>query len=109
MAAAPDPVASGAYVIYTLDVANAGPDPAEDVSVGLLLPVVTCADPRRPTPARWCARSARWPTAAAQVTVTAGVDAPAGSVLDALAVVTTSTPDPDGADNARNLTTDVGP
>jgi uncharacterized repeat protein (TIGR01451 family) len=117
----PDPVAGGAEITYTLDVDNAGPDAAADTAVGLLLPsgttfvdaastTGTCAAPP-PTQPRSvvCQLGSVDDGESAQVTVTATVTAPSGTTLDALAVVTSSTADPDGPDNSGTRATAVGP
>ena len=117
--ATPDPVASGGGLTYTVEVANAGPDPASDVEAGLLLPegttfvdatatAGTCADPEPAHPRSVvCQLGDLDESGGATVTVTAHVTAPTGTTLSALALVRSPTLDSDASDNAPTLTTDV--
>jgi uncharacterized repeat protein (TIGR01451 family) len=109
--AAPEPVASGDDVTYTVHVANAGPDAAADTRVTLVLPEGTtfgsagtsagsCAGPTAAAPRQVvCELGEVADGAAVDVTVTATVDAAPGSTLAAFAGVDATTADTHRDDN----------
>jgi Tol biopolymer transport system component len=100
---------------YHLDAANSGPDPADDAILGVLLPdgvhlvhievsVGTCAVPNPDHPnALVCQVGTLAEGAGADATITVGVDAPAGSTLEAIALTSSQTLDPDGADTVARV------
>jgi uncharacterized repeat protein (TIGR01451 family) len=112
LGAEPASVARGTDVVYTVTVANAGPDAAAGVNAGLLLPEGTafvdaatstgsCTDPTVAQPRSVvCALGDVADGDTVEITVTAHVTAPAGSSLTALAVVTGPTFDPTPTDHS---------
>jgi uncharacterized repeat protein (TIGR01451 family) len=111
--------ASGGALTYELTVSNGGADGVEGVDLALALPegttfsgatttAGTCeeAQPRIDTCALGDAGAGV--VAVADVTVTATAQAPVGSPVEAVALVTSATYEADADDNLVTLTTNVG-
>jgi Tol biopolymer transport system component len=100
---------------YHLDVVNSGPDPADDAILGVLLPdgvhVVhtevsagTCASPDPEHPNALLCRLGTVPQGAEEdATITVSVDAAVGSTLEAIALTSSPTLDPDSADTVARV------
>jgi uncharacterized repeat protein (TIGR01451 family) len=117
--AAPDPVASGDDVTYTVHVVNAGPDTADDTRATLVLPEGTtfvsagtaagsCASPAPAAPQQVvCQLGEVAGGATVDLTVTATVDAAPGSTLTAVAGVDATTADTHRDDNTAAVSSTV--
>jgi uncharacterized repeat protein (TIGR01451 family) len=113
--ATPSPVAAGALLTYTLAITNDGPSVARDVIVTDALPSEVVYVGATPAPALISGSLLSWtlgalqPGQSAHITVTVQVSAalPAGALITNTAVVTTSTPGDDPADNPDTVTTPV--
>jgi uncharacterized repeat protein (TIGR01451 family) len=115
----PEPVTSGGRLTYQLQLANTGPDTAEGVVVGVLLPDATVLVDVSST-AGACSPSSEGehhgvtcnlpdhePGDTTAVTIDVQVTAPAGSSLTATALVRADTVDPNDQDNALQLLSSV--
>lgn len=109
--------ASGGALTYELTVSNGGPDGVEGVDLAFVLPERTTfsgatttagtseeAQPRIVT----CALGDAGVGVIADLTVTATVQAPPGSPLEAVALATSATYEADGNDSVVTLTSNVG-
>ncbi len=113
---APDPVAGGGTLTYTVTVENRGPDEADDLTVALLLPADVVYTNSSPSAAS-CAPAPTNPAvvtcvigslavgASLAVEISGSVAAPVGAELSAVAVATSPAVDPTG--NAVQATTTV--
>jgi uncharacterized repeat protein (TIGR01451 family) len=117
--AGPEPAPSGGDLTYRLHVANAGPDPADEASVALLLPEATafvaatteagpCPAPEPDQPRVVVCPLGDLPAGGeAEVTIIATVTAPAGATLTAIAAVRSATIDHHPADNVATVDSTV--
>jgi len=116
----PDPVVAGSLLTYTIDVTNHGPSTADDVTVTDTLPAgttyVSGVDGNGQTVCTLvqagtvkCDLGTLQPGTTTTVYLTVKVDAsvPSGTVLSNTVTVSSSTPDPNGANNTDTETTDV--
>jgi len=118
---APDPVASGGVLTYTVVVTNNGPAVAANVGMTDPLPVGTtfascisslgtCSGPTVGTNGTVTASVGDiGPSGAVTVTIVVNVTAGAGTTLSNTATATSSTPDPNPANNNGTAATTVGP
>ena len=110
---APDPVLAGAWLTYTLTLANTGPSDAQSVAVDLALPdgvtpiawipsQGTCADTT-------CTLGTLLAGNIARITVTTQISSniPPGTILSAIAQATSPTSDPNTANNTATAFTTV--
>ena len=110
---APDPVLAGAWLTYTLTLANTGPSDAQSVAVELALPDGV-------TPIAWIPSQGSCADATctlgtlpagniARITVTTRVNSRIlpGTTLSAIARATSTTPDPNSANNTATAFTTV--
>jgi len=110
---APDPVLAGAWLTYTLTLANTGPSDAQSVAVELALPDGV-------TPIAWIPSQGSCADATctlgtlpagniARITVTTQVNSRIlpGTTLSAIARATSTTPDPNSANNTATAFTTV--
>jgi len=113
--ATPSPVAAGASLTYTLAITNDGPSVARDVVVTDALPADVSYVSATPAPALISGSLVSWTLGALQpgqsafiiVTVQVSASLPAGALITNTAVVTTSTPGDNPADNPDTVTTPV--
>jgi uncharacterized repeat protein (TIGR01451 family) len=110
------PAPAGGEVVFTLDVTNGGPDPADGTVANLLLPEGTTfasatgsCEPPVPADGRvvTCDLGTLEEGASAGATVTATVTAPAGTTLEALATTDAAPADTDRTDNESEATVTV--
>ncbi len=112
----PDPVATGAQLVYTVSVTNAGPSTAANVSVVTTLPAgVTFVDAAG---TGWtcneanlvvtCTRATLAPGAAPDITITVTSPLAVGTIT-CTTTVTSATPDPANGNNSDSETTSVTP
>jgi uncharacterized repeat protein (TIGR01451 family) len=119
-AAAPEAVAPSGTITYEVEVTNEGPDPAENLRVGVLLPedgvhfleaTATHGECQGPSPAEprlvVCAFGDTDAGPVATVEVEADISADVGMSLETMVMVDTSTHDPDRSDNLVILTSSV--
>jgi uncharacterized repeat protein (TIGR01451 family) len=119
VAGAPDPVASGGEVVYTLAVTNAGPDAAEGVTVTSETPQATvfvsatasqgsCATPETGAAGPIaCALGTIAAGATATATLVVRVEAEPGARVEFAAEVASGSADPDAQNNQASTETDV--
>jgi uncharacterized repeat protein (TIGR01451 family) len=102
--------APGDTLTYQVEVTNAGPDPADDAVVGVVLPVgtrveevetgVACSSPSAEQPhILVCELASLAPASDADASITVTVGAAPGDTFTAVALVTAATLDPDTTDN----------
>ena len=115
-----DPVTAGTSFFYTVTVANAGPDPADNVSWSDTLPAGTtfvslsspggwtCSTPAAGSGGMVSCSIASLSVSSAAFTLTVNVAPAAGAMLSNTANVTTTTAD-DMSDNSATETTTVAP
>jgi uncharacterized repeat protein (TIGR01451 family) len=117
----PDPVTAGQNLTYTITVTNDGPSVATTVTLNDPLPAGTtfvslpavggwsCTTPAVGAGGSISCSTASLGITSAVFTLTVAVDpaVAAGTLLSNTAVVTTSTPDPDGSDQTATATTTV--
>lgn len=114
---APDPVTAGTNLTYTATVTNAGPDPADNVTVTLPLPANTSFVSGSVAGGGSCAGSpvvctvtgsiAAGASRTATITVLVAASTPTGSTINASATTATSTIDLNPANNSANTSTAV--
>jgi len=119
---APDPVAPGSNLTYTLTASNEGPDDAADTILSDTLPAGTtfvtlaapggwsCTTPAVGAPGTVSCSLSSFPVGSAVFTLTVNVGAgvPAGTLLSNTATVTSSTADPQPGDESATVMTTVG-
>ena len=109
--AAPSPVVAGEPLSYTITVSNAGPSVAQAVTVTDTLPSglsnAVVASSLGGCLALPCLLGAIAPAGSATVTITADVDPGVTTDLVNTAAVSSTTPDPDLANNSTTITTPV--
>jgi uncharacterized repeat protein (TIGR01451 family) len=117
----PDPVNAGSNITYTITVGNAGPSDAQAVTLTDVIPVGTtfvsisvgsgCMTPAAgSTGTVTCTRPTIPDNSGFTFTLVVNVNAalPAGTVITNTATVTSTTTDPNAADNSATETTTVG-
>ncbi|GAA4888348.1 hypothetical protein GCM10023237_02020 [Streptomyces coeruleoprunus] len=119
LSASPEPVAPGETLTYTVTVRNDGPSNAENVVLRDTLPAegrFVSATPSRgsctvppvgSTDTVRCSLGTLANTSQATTQIVVTVRAPAGGTVTNTATVTSSTPDPDQADNTATIRTPV--
>ena len=109
----PDPVASGANVTYTITVRNNGPTNATGVSVADVLPAGLTLVSATPSVGSWSAPNWTIGALTSGVTVSmvlvaiVSVTTPAATIISNTATVTSTTSDPNSANNTSTATTTV--
>ena len=109
---APDPVLAGGTVIYTVDVANAGPETAVAANATFSLPagvtlVSTSGCGEDPTGVPTCSLGDLPASGTAQFTVEVAVDAGTSGTITADVTVASDTADSNSADNSASESTTV--
>jgi len=109
----PDPVLAGNLLTYTITLANSGPSDARDVQVTLNLPdgliMQNLSSSQGTCSGSTCNLAAISPGTTARITATTRVrsDVAQGTSLTTIAQVTSSTSDPETANNSATATTRV--